>query len=453
MTESKAARLELARRSLAYFALIYLPHYITAKVPGFHKELYELLQKDEVRFLEIIAFRGSGKSTIASLALPLWTALFQRRHFIVLISNTHIQAKAIIANLIKELESNPRIIADFGNVKAPGEEWSSTNVLLRSGVRILSRSSGQEVRGMRHMQYRPELIIADDVEDIESVRTKEQRDKTEEWLFSDVMPTLDPLGKFVLLGNFLHMDSLVNRTKKKILSRGSGTVREYPLINADGVNVWPEMYTDDRIAEIRTRNERFFQREYQLQVMASDDQTIKKVVKYDRVSPDTIRRVAIGVDLAISQSQTADNTSIAVVGAGDDMPMYSLENHAGKWSFNETLERIKLTWDRMQTLYPHAVLLLGVEKVQYQEAVIQELQRRYALPAVGIPQTRDKRAKFEMLAPYFENGQILLRSEGDEDLENELLGLGVEAHDDRADSLELAMRQLIDNQSTELRWL
>jgi len=31
---------------------------------------------------------------------------------------------------------------------------------------------------MKHMQYRPDLIICDDIEDLQSVKTKEGRDKS-----------------------------------------------------------------------------------------------------------------------------------------------------------------------------------------------------------------------------------------------------------------------------------
>ena len=42
---------------------------------------------------------------------------------------------------------------------------------------ILARSRGQKVRGLRHLQFRPRLVIVDDPEDGEWVRTKENRDK------------------------------------------------------------------------------------------------------------------------------------------------------------------------------------------------------------------------------------------------------------------------------------
>lgn len=46
-------------------------------------------------------------------------------------------------------------------------------------MRVLSRSRGQKIRGLKHRQHRPSLIIADDVEGLDWVRTQENRDKSD----------------------------------------------------------------------------------------------------------------------------------------------------------------------------------------------------------------------------------------------------------------------------------
>ena len=35
----------------------------------------------------------------------------------------------------------------------------------------------QAIRGMRYKQYRPEIVILDDIEDVNSTRTREMREK------------------------------------------------------------------------------------------------------------------------------------------------------------------------------------------------------------------------------------------------------------------------------------
>jgi len=153
----------LARNDLALFTAVYLNHYLKYDTPAFHKEIYLKLQDSTVQFQELIAFRGSAKSTIASLAFPLWSAVTGRKNFILLCSDSFSQAKLLIANLIYELEENDLLIKDFGDFKSK-EEWTATSLVLKNGTRIVSRSRGQKVRGLRWKEFRPDLIIADDVE-------------------------------------------------------------------------------------------------------------------------------------------------------------------------------------------------------------------------------------------------------------------------------------------------
>lgn len=448
---SKEFRMELARQSLAYFTFIYLPHYIKSEVPTFHWEIYEYLQESGSGLSEIVAFRGSAKSTIASLALPLWSALFNKRKFIIVISDTNTQAKQIISNIIYELENNEIIRNDFGSLKTKSEDWAATNILLSNEVRIMSRSRGQRMRGLRHMQYRPDLIICDDIENIDAVRTKEGRDKTEEWFFSDCLPCIDSkVGKMVVLGNLLHEDSFVCRLKKKIPMLADAFYREFPLIDADGNNLWPQEYPADKVEDIRKRGNTFFMREYCLKILPQEDQLIKRVGFYDELP--TIKRIAIAADLAISQSDSADRTAINVAGEGEGKKIYNMRTHAGRWNFNEALNNIHGMYQQIKIAYPGTNIILGIEDVAYQKAAIEEFKRRFGISVKAIKQTKDKRARLEVFVPYLENDQILFPREGQEDTIQEALDFGSAKHDDRIDAAEMSWRLLIDTPSIGMAW-
>src|SRR3989304_1190302 len=107
-------RKQLASSSLAWFATIYLGHYIKEDCPQFHFDIYDTLNALPSGLTEIVAFRGSGKSTIAALALPLWAAYTGKRKFIVLVSDTYTQAKLLISHLQNEVENNAKLKEDFG---------------------------------------------------------------------------------------------------------------------------------------------------------------------------------------------------------------------------------------------------------------------------------------------------------------------------------------------------
>jgi len=450
--ENKVDQLKyIAENSLMAFAFIYLRHYFKASIAEFQREIYGDLQNNDVRFLEVIAFRGSAKSTISALAFPLWCAIFKKRNFIILASDTFTQAKLIIANLIYELEGNEKIRTHFGGFKGK-EEWTATNIFLKNGVRIMSRSRGQKIRGLRHLQYRPDLVVADDVENIEDIRTKEQRDKTYEWFYSDVIPAMDvTIGKMVLIGNMLHSDSLMSRVKTKIQEQHNGVLKEYPLLDENSLSIWEDFYTPDKIAELK--KDRFWQREYLLKPMVGEGQLVKKLFYYSSVPKDTLRRIAIGVDLAISKKDEADYSAINVLAQDGNKKMYNLKNIYGRWNFNETLSNIYTVYQTYTKVYPHLAVLLGFEDVAYQRAAIEEFYRRYSIQPISIKQTKDKRARIETTLPYIENEQVLFGREGMEDLEIQLLNFGTERYDDCVDAFEISMRILLEHSIPMIRSL
>ncbi len=438
----------LSENSLAYFTINYLSHYLKSVVPDFHREIYSDLENTDINFLELVAFRGSAKSTIASVAYPLWCAVFKKKNFIILTSDTKTQVKLMITNIINELENNELIRQDFGDFQGD-EEWTATNIFLKNGVRIMSRSRGEKVRGLRHLQFRPDLIVCDDVENIDQVRTKEGRDKTEEWFLSDVQPALDnKVGKIVLIGNLLHTDSFYMRMKNKIIEHGIGVYKQYSLTDENGVSRWIEEFPQARINQIKKAGSRYYLREFELKIIPEEGRIIKKVAYYDKLPK--LQSLAIGTDFAISQQQTADYSAINVLGQGQDNNFYNLQNLSGRWGFNEQLGNIHGVYEALRKKYPDLPIVLGFEDVQYQRAAIEEYQRRYGIKPEGVKRTNDKRARLMTIEPYFESGQIFFREDGDEDVINELLNFGIERYDDNFDAFEMSLQLLLNRVSVDI---
>ena len=448
----KEERVAIASESLAHFTYIYLNHYAKYDAPEFHKQIYKDLQRDDISFLELLAFRGSAKSTIASLALPLWSAVTGRKKFIIPISDSFPQAKLHIANIIYELENNEQLIEDFGPFKTK-EEWTATNIILQIGARILSRSRGQKIRGLRHLQYRPDLIIGDDLENNEVVRTKDQRDKTAEWWNAEVIPALDTdNGMLVLIGSLLHNDSLMARQKKLIEEKGIGVLKEYPIMRDNGEILWPQRFTKKNIANLKIKvGSMFFLREYLLKLVPEEGQVIKKVRYYTEL-PKVVK-IAIAADLAISQKQTAHLSAINVLAKVEDGNFYNLGNFAGRWGGGGTLKKINEVYTNFRNAYPSINVLLGIENIAYQQLAVEEFTRRYGIKPIEIKTTTDKRARLEASSPYFESGQIYFREEGDEDVVSEILNFGVEEFDDRMDSFLMSLNLLVSAIRPDIRTL
>ena len=105
--DSHAVRRAIAEKSFEFFFELYFEHYMTAPFGEFHKEIFHYLEDERENFITIMAFRGSGKSSIISTAFPIWSILgTMKNKFIVIVAQTQAQAKLYMRNLKEELESN-----------------------------------------------------------------------------------------------------------------------------------------------------------------------------------------------------------------------------------------------------------------------------------------------------------------------------------------------------------
>jgi len=435
----KDFRMELASQDYYWFFHIYFPHYIKYPTGKFHKRIYALLQNWALKFLEIIAFRGSAKSTLAMLGLPIWAVVTGKAKFPIIISDTFPQAKSHIYNLKSELDNNELLKADWGPFELQ-DEWTATEIVLpKYGARIVAKSTGQKIRGLRHKQYRPDLIVVDDIENQEMVRTKEQRDKTYRWFLGDVLPGGDKETRYILIGNLLNKDSIMSRIKKQI-EEGirKGVVKEFPFFDEKGEPQWKEKFkTKEVVEEEKAKyDNRTWQREFLLRLIPEEGQEVKDewIKHYKTLPDDTPMNQGTAVDLAISKKQTADFTAMV---SGklfiiDDKPkIYIMPNPVNKrLSGKETDDEAKTV---SLALGNGTLTSLWVEDVAYQKRAIEEMVEA-GLPAEGITVSTDKRARLRLAAKYIENGTVVFPEKGCEDLILQLTGFGIEKHDDLCDA-------------------
>lgn len=453
-------RKTLAASSLYWFAHIYFSRYIHYETADFQRAIYRALESSEP-FLEILAFRGSTKSTIATLIYPIWAIIGkQRKRYPVIIGDTFPQARQYLYNTRNELETNELLIADFGPFKAEenDDEWQKTTIVIpKYSARMSAHSSGQNIRGLRHLDRRPDLVICDDLENSESVRKKEQRDKLYNWFKADVMNVGDHGTKFIAIGNLLHSDSFMMRLKKEISEgRQTGRIIEVAIQDKDGNPTWTGKFPDKAALESERRrlnNDRAWIREALLKIVAEDGQPIKDewIVRCKEMPKEfqPTNRGA-GVDLAISKKDTADFTSIVpgIAGLLNGKPKIYISAPINEhFSMHETVERLRLL----------AVAQTGirffVEKVGYQEAAIETMKLAW-LNVDPVQPIGDKLARLQTIARYVQDGTIEFL-DGCEDLILQMLHFGVEEHDDLVDAFVYLILGLLKSSIAESKviWL
>lgn len=445
-------RTSLTKESALYFATIYFPHYFSYGFAEFQFQMFQIVEDEKCPFAVNVTFRGSGKSTLFTTIAPLWCIMgsHQKKHPLI-VCQTQEQARSHMASIKAELETNTLLRNDLGPFKETNDKWNSMTLeFSKYGAQITAVSIDQSVRGLRYNQYRPDLIICDDIEDASSAKTKEGRRRTRDLYSSEIAPLGDLETRIIMVGNYLHPNSLLSTLTERIKA---GTMEGrnllVPLINDEGQIAWPEKFSSiEKIKALRERvaDDRIWMQEYMLKAVPEDDQLIRyeDILRYDDIpkgwEPQFQYRAA-GIDLAISKDSKADYTAIV---SG------SVYRHEGEYhifidrsptnehfNFRETIEFL-LCFD---SAYPNTHLF--IESTGYQRSLVEQLNEEgidaHEVQVGGY----SKQERLALVVKWVKKGLIHFPHDGVTDLINQMVNFGAETHDDLVDAFTLLISQVM----------
>ncbi len=257
--ENKRVRQRLAFESPLWFSLFYLRHHFSYPLAPFHIEMFYLIEQEKYSFIVVMAFRESGKSTVMNMANVLWSILGKPgKKFAIIMSNTQEQSKNHFTNIKAELENNEALKEDFGPFTENKNEWNKLSLELEyHGSKIMSVTRDQGIRGLKHNQYRPDLIICDDLEDSSSAKDETISKAFFQRFEEEILPLGNSTTKIIILGNlltfywddqWLNRRSFILRLRDDILNgRIKGIFRAYPLIDDRGKNLWPGRFKNRQV--------------------------------------------------------------------------------------------------------------------------------------------------------------------------------------------------------------
>lgn len=447
-------RRAIASRDILWFFGLYFSDYIKYQTADFQIEILRLLQNEENKMLAIIAFRDSGKSTFCSLVLVIWSIIgTHQKKYILIVCQTEDRAQQALKNIRAKLEEMGMLLSDFGAFYE-NEEWNNnTLVVPKYGSRIMAVSISESIRGVRHREHRPGLIVCDDIEDVQSSRMKESRDKLWKFLNSELIPAGDKDARYIFIGNRVHKDSVMERLKIAIdEGRLNGAYREYPIA-VNNRTTWPGKYPSMKeVEQLRRSNasEIDFLREYYLMIVPEGDQIIfpEDIIRYDENeinSRNDFRLYLIAIDPAVSLRHTADKTAIIVAkvyGYGDKFKIYIQKYPVNKrLTFPEIIDEVKRI---VSSFGKNLTYKIFVEGGSVQKGLAQLLQKEELHAEEVNVQGQDKRTRLSMTR-YLLQKWVSFPKTGTEELEIQMLGFGVERYDDLVDALTLLVIQAVNN--------
>lgn len=427
----------IAEKDLAFFALYYLEDHVRGEIGKLHDEWSKVLM-DKYN-VAIAAPRGHCKTTWFSLIYVLWCILFKKKKFILLLSDSFPQAKELLGSVVKELETNDRILEDFGRIAGYAHEdvhertvWTAGDIVTLTGVKVMARGWSSKLRGMKYGAHRPDLIILDDVENDENVNSEEQRKKLRDTFYNSILN----LGTFdtqvFVVGTILHFDSLLNNL---LMNPPDGwQTRMYRAFKEDGTPLWDEVWTKEKLEIKRNQiGSQSFEQEYMNNPLRSDQSILNPCFFYTEDLDFGHTDFYGYLDPAMSEKTTADWTAFVTIGRNRDSgKLYVVEPMRFRGNPTKIMDFLFAQY----TKYRHK--MIGIEAVLFQRVLAKMILNESAKRGIYVPIIereidKDKVRRALDISVYLENGTILFK-ESERDFLNELKQFPLSSHDDFVDA-------------------
>lgn len=185
--------------------------------PKAHREMLHALENDTKRKL-IVMPRGTFKSSISSVAYPIWRLIRNKEERILLDSELYTNSK----NFLREIKDHlltERFRSIFGDWRS--EIWNESEVTIKPRKKILKEASltasgiGAEKTGQHY-----DCIICDDLNSPSNSGTKEGQEKVIQH-YRYLISILEPTGTLVIVGTrYAELDVIGYALKNEIENGG-----------------------------------------------------------------------------------------------------------------------------------------------------------------------------------------------------------------------------------------
>jgi phage terminase large subunit-like protein len=289
---SPAELVKLAAINDDLYCRTFFPNTFRQPSPPFAKEMSDAFLSPRIRFLNIIAFRGSAKTTRARTFTSKSIA-YGESNTILYIGSSEDAALRSIRWIKRQVTSNPLWSGTFGLQK--GDKWADNEIEIRH--HLLSRPiwilgvgiESTNIRGINFDDYRPDLIVCDDVLQDENSATESQREKMSNLLLGAVKNSLisrveKPNAKMVLLNTPQHREDFSQQAK----SDPEFTTIEVPcwtkptldLPVSQQISVWPELYPSEdlraeKLAALKRNKLSYFAKEKECRLVTSESKAFR----------------------------------------------------------------------------------------------------------------------------------------------------------------------------------
>jgi len=407
----------------------------------------------------ILVPRGHLKTSVVTKAYSIQLLLRDPNIRILIANQVWYKAREMlyeIKQMLTDKSDLPKIFGPFVS-----DRWREDDIVIRQRNKALAAptigTSGVEAE-LTSSHY--DVIILDDLQGLQNYQTPEQREKVKRY-YRSMMDLLEPGGLLIVIGTRWHLDDVYQYIIDEESDYFDVMVRK---VVENGKIIFPKKFnkkfdvltknwlettepTMDYVNYLKKRPSEEFSSQYMNEPIDAENQVFKKeYFKYYERRPERLY-VAMTLDPAISEKQSADYFAINVSGMDENYNIYVLDTLKGHWKVSEQIENIFTMYEKW---HPSSI---GLETVAFQKALKSWLEEKMRMRNIHFPITELRRStnetkefRIKALEPFYREGKVF-HSQWMRSLEEELAQFPKGKHDDEIDALASQLELLVPGDS------
>lgn len=446
--EAQRKRIAHLEKNIEEWFNYYFPKYSYSPPAKFHiNATQRIISHPE--WYEVRSWSRELAKSTRTMFEVLFLALTKKKRYILLISNNETNACNLLEPYRIQLDSNQRIINDYGIQETLGK-WTTGEFVTRGGCAFKAIGAGQSPRGTRNEEVRPDVLLFDDLDTDEDCRNPEMINKRWRWIEDAAIGTRS-ISKGTLIifcGNIIAKDCCVVRAQQYADHTDIINIRD-----KNGKSTWPAKNTEAHIDRVLSQKSYLStQREYFNNPISEG--TVFKEMHWKLMPALTAYKFLVCyVDLSYKSTSRNDYKAAVLMGR------YKEEYHIVKAFLKQgtTRELAMGLIDIKNFVADKTPVYWYAEENFLQDIILKELHEKFTelKSTIAISSdTRKKPDKFtrieSALEPLNSNGRLYLNENEKSNpsmliLEEQFkaLGPGSKSHDDGPDAAEGA-KQIID---------
>jgi hypothetical protein len=402
------------------------------KTPSFHLDIIRLYWSDDPQ-CSVIAFRGGGKLTLIEEMILLGALLGKFRYAVIVCSSEKLASDRLLS-IKYELETNDSILSIWGQQK--GSVWQQGRIILANNACIDAIGASSDLRGIKYLSDRPQMLVADDLEEHSSyndnVSTHDRREALSRWFHGTLMQSLASGARVRVIGSNLHPESLIARTV--ISEHWRNITIPVETVGPDGERVasWPDpnKFPLETIDKKRRQLEeagqlQIFEQEFMCRALDPESQPFKESMFRFEMRTRTWEQVYIIYDPARTAGPGRSCATGKVVASWIGGKLLIWEATQAFWMPAEIIDDIFASDDEWNPL-EIGVEVTGLNQFIEQPLRLEQSKRGHRLPlhALNPPKGPGKENFLLRLQPVFAAGEAVFCGERQQfrKLIDELLG-------------------------------